>query len=66
MVGYFNRPGPEVAYSYQEIGLEVTFELHCRTANPTCPVLLISRYRVRQQIPDSQNINSKKTFKTQV
>ena len=32
-------PGPEVGYFYSENGLEVTFELHCRTENPKCPAL---------------------------
>ena len=40
-VGYFNWFGPEISNFKSEIDLEVTFELHCRTANPKYPALYI-------------------------
>ena len=36
-------PGPEVNLFFGEIGLEVTFELHRRTANLKCPALVGTR-----------------------
>lgn len=42
--GYFNKPGPEIGYS--KIDLEVSFELHCRTANPIAQPLVIKFFIV--------------------
>ena len=35
----FYQPGPEIAYFCNQTLQEVTFEPHCRTANPKCPAL---------------------------
>ena len=47
-VDYFNWPCSETHYFYNWIVLDVTFELHRRTATPRCPALAL--LYIRQEL----------------